>query len=1202
MKKIYLFLFIFSLVTGALFSQARQQLELVQELVAARQFDEAFFQVNQLITEHPNTFESFEARILLAELQFQMNLYQEARMQLMILLRNPFQLTVNQRVKTYHNLGMIFYHEANYEQAIESFERLFLDYRNTPEAAAALPFYFDSFFQLNEYQSVIVRTRDMLRQFTGDEVQAELLYQQAYAYYVGNMLPQANQNIDDINNRFSHTMAAWKAAELQIRIYARERGRQSAIIMLENRLNEPMSRQLEERLAWLLAQYYLEDGQRSRARDTINFILNKFNLSDNLSTYHLAWLKIMVEDRDIRPIFEREDFILRTSRGKAEYLEIIYYLANAYTLAQDFWRARNMLDEHLELLINSQSTPGRAADELLFNYRQLYADIFILQGQFVNGIELYNTILSSFGHLGRNFEILMKLGDIYLFQYNQEGQALNFYRQAVTLARNVDQTAEALQMAALCLESLGQYSDALSTLSQIPLDSITNQRQREEISNKITLLQIFFHADTQSALANYMRRNILLQSSPATANSSLSMIDYTTILAIELKQFEDALELLHSGNNYEMRMERIKLYLLYAYRNVLEGDTQEAAQYTRLVDTESQQLGRNINQDDRLMINCFQDFISNRGRINANNVQATHSFVETSPVNRNSIDFRNFFRYQLWKHYQEVGNVNAMTQIAQTINQDAFVGNLEYQLVQVMLASYYFQNDMFTNAIETFAKAERFLNLAHPEYFYQYAMSLYHSRAGRDRAIDILQRLVLNNIENANIASAKELILTQWISTNRLQDALDILNQIPPLSRTDEDYRHFALIYNRQGRHQQEKDALLHIQNKTMIETQRIATLHFLTGDRVMAEYTWQEILNNSTQLEHRLNAHASFGNMYYLSENYNEAIRQYEEFFRLYNASVLASELVITPDIVAKEMIISLYMIDNRPRAETMLRDLAPHINRNPAILAEIRLYEGIYYSRRDRARATRPLTQVIDDINAPSEVAFKAMYYRAVVAMQENRFDNAERDLVAALNTEDIQLRNQIMLSLGNLYHNQENHEDALELYYEVILNDSDGTLARDAAHNFAIAAKHLSAWEMAIAAYKIIMDRWGQTALNPQTRLTIGFSFYQAREYDQALLLLNQLMPDLNTNELRAEGQYWIAESHAAKGDFDTAIADFQRLRSSYPNERRWTGLSELRIAEIYYEQGNIDTAMDMFREIVRVHGAASDLGREANRYLN
>gem|GEM_PF-4915956 len=1195
MKKIYLLVTFISIFVALLHSQASDALDMVRHMISNRLYDEAFFQVNHIITDYPNSFESFEARILLAELHLKRNLFLEARMQLMILLRNPFQLTTSQRCRTYYNLGLTFFYEQSYELAVESFEKLFQDFPNTTEAISAIPYYFDSFFFLKDYQSVIVKSRELLPLFTSAEMQAELLYQQSLAYYTGNMYQQANRYIEDIKSRYSHTMAAWKTTELQVLIHFKERGRQSAIKMLENLLSETQSRYIEERLAWLLVQYYIEEGQSSEAKDLVNFVLNKFNLSENLSAYHLAWLKMMVADKDIRIILDRDDFIKRTSIDKPEYNEIIYYLAKTYTLAQDYWKARELLDENIETLKLLAESSQTDLTELLFECYLLYADILILQGQFVNGIEQYNFLLNSYGFLGRNYEILIKLGDIYLLNYHQEGIALNFYRQAIILAKTIDQVAHSMLLSALCLEALGQYSEALYTLKQIPLENISDNRQRLEIENKINLLHIFFCVDVQNALSNYFKKGI-------STDSQLSSIDYTTILAVELKQFEDALDILRSGMTYEIRMQKIKIYLLFAYKNILLGNNTEANAYSQLVENETRQLRGNIAQDDSYMISCFQDFLDNRGKINPRNTQQALAFINSTPVNKSGIDFRNFFRFQLFIHFNETANMDQMIQIAQNILPDSFVSSFDYQLVQVTLANHYYQNQMFAEAINTFARAERFMTLAHPKYFYQYAMSLYNHQDSRGKALEILQKLVLNNIQNDDFSDAKNLILVQWIDSNRLQDALDILNQIPPLSRTDDDFRYFVSIYNKQSKHREEKEALLYIKNKNIDEYQRLATLHFLTNDKVMAEYTWKEILENSNLPEHSLNAYASLGNMNYLDAKYREAILFYEEYFKHHNTFVDTNGLIFLPDIVAKELIISYYLTDDRLKAEATHRTLSGFINRYPEILAEISLYEGIFFTKTDHRRAMRPLTQVIEDVNTPSEIAYKAMYYRALGFLQDARLDNAERDLISALNTQDEYLGNQVRLSLGNFYHSRGNFHDALELYYEIITRDLDGSIAKDAAHNFALTAKHLQDWDIAIAAYKIIIDRWGQSHLDPETMLTIGFSFFQGKQFDQAHLLLKQILPELPTNDLKAEAQYWIAESFAGKLEFDTAITEFQNLKINYPRENRWTDLSDLKIAEMCYQKGDTDTSRSLFREIVRVHGANSDLGKEATKYLD
>ena len=1196
MKK-YLLYLLLSATMLSLYSN--EQIDIAVELISSRMYDDAFFHINQIIAEYPNSNESREARILLGLLNLQRGYYQEARMQLMILLRNPFLLSPNQRIRIYYNLGLIFYYESNYENAIESFDRLFLDYRNSDEAISALPYYFDSYFKLNDYQSVIIKSREMMRNYTDSEQQAELLYQQARAYFVGNMLQQANQIIQDINTRYPQTMAAWKTTELQVSIHEREYGKISAINMLENLLEGAVSRQSEEKLAWLLVQYYLDEDRHNDAKETLNFILNKYNLSEDLSKYHLAWMKLLIEIKDIQPIFEREEFILQTSLHSDEYLEILYYLSSAYTIIQDYWKAR----EYLDLI--TTSTPltegGRgefsvSSENILYSSLLLYADIYILQGQLVNGIELYNRLLTNYSHLGRNYDILMKLGHLYLNHYKQEGLALNFFRQAITLANNNEQIVQAMQMVAFCLESTGQFSEALFTLNQIPKENITDITMREELERKISLLHIFYHTDLATAMSKYITFNQQKQD---------SVVSLAAILALDFKRFDDALDLLISGNTYETRMERIKLYLLFSYRAILQDNISESYRYTQLIDAEIRQLGQNISSNDRNMINFFQRLITNRGKVTSELAAMSVSQPSTAGIN-----FNNFFNFLLWKHFYDNNDTSNMIAIADSIVQDAFVSNIDYQLVQVLLGSYYFNDEIYDKAIDSFEKAPRFLTLTHSEFLFQYAMSMYRffqtdSPDQVQIALEILQRLVLNNIENKNLNDAKNLVISQWINTNRLQDALDILNQMPLVLRTDEDYRFLVNIYNLQDLKQQEKDAILHVQIKTMNEYQRLATLHYLTGDNAMAEYTFREILKVTTHPNFMLNAYENLGNMSYLDNNYRDAVTNYEEFFKVLNETnyqaVYETQNYPTIGTAAKHLIISYYMIDNRPRAELTQKNLNSYINKQTEILAEIQLYEGIYYAKMEPRRALRPLNNVIDDITTPAEIAYKAMFHRALLHIQDNKLELAEIDLMTALNTEDDNLRNQVMLTLGNLHHNQENHEDALLFYYQVIVNDEDGDLAKDAAHNFAIAAKHLSDWNTAISAYKIIMDRWGQNALNHQTRLTIGFSFYQAREYDQALLLLNQLLPELTVNDMRAEAQYWISESYAGKQNYDVAIEEFRVLRTNYPRETRWTALSELRIAELYYEQGDMNTAMAMFREILRVHGPASDIGREANKYL-
>jgi tetratricopeptide (TPR) repeat protein len=276
--------------------------------------------------------------------------------------------------------------------------------------------------------------------------------------------------------------------------------------------------------------------------------------------------------------------------------------------------------------------------------------------------------------------------------------------------------------------------------------------------------------------------------------------------------------------------------------------------------------------------------------------------------------------------------------------------------------------------------------------------------------------------------------------------------------------------------------------------------------------------------------------------------------------------------------------------------------IGKNDDVQAEIKINEGVYYIGQTNFKpAEKPLSQVIDDSKVSANLAYKALYWRGTYYVKDNKFDNAERDFLLALNTPDMKLKNQTRLKLGSLYFAKEDYTNALDNYYQVINNDDDGKLARDAAYNFAVTSRYMQAWGQAMSAYRVIIDRWGQSVLSAETRLTIGFCFYMAKEYDQAINLFTQLLTEMTNVDNKAEAQYWIAASYAQKGEYETAEENYRTLRANYRSAGRWMDLAELGIAETFISRGDIETGKQLLNQIIRNRGATSDAGKEANKIL-
>jgi len=1195
LKQLMVVMIIMMITILRLNGNATDELNFVSELLAAKHFDQAFIQANTIITDYPNTFESFEARLMLADILQELQSYQDARLQLLLLIRNPFQLTFSQQARAYYSLGIVFYREQNYEQAIESFRKLFLDYGQTKEAEKAITLYFDCFYQLHDYQTAIVRARELAKNYSQAEQKAEFLFQEAKAYFIGNMLDQAKRIILEIKSEYSHTTSAWKIAELEVQIKEREKGKFEALQLLETILSVPTSRLMEEKLTWILINYYLATDQAKKAKDKLDGLISKFTLAEDLSEYLLLWLKMMHQAQDYRPILEKEQFIINVNRHKPEYFDSLLLIARAHYLVNNFWQARTLLEEQLPLL--------QTAD-LKYRYYFLYAEIYRRQGQYVNSIEMFHKLINEYGSLGKNFEALMALGDIYLQNMRNVSQALSYYRQASTLAGSSQQNELALLKTASCLEILHQYSDALTTLMQIPLEQLQDPFQNTEIFHKITLLYIYYQTDHQKALSIYLMLNLL-------SGSNLSTIDYASILALELKQFPEALALLNANPSYENQIEALKINFLYAYKYLLENYSLELEKQMSQIEKMIKNLGSNIHLQDRVLINIWLDFIHQKGSLSEKILPQTLSFIQQEGKLK-GIDFRNFFKYQLWNYYSLAEktayslpmNQNFTSEeaekMAQTIVIDPLVSDLAYQNINILLATSLYQKGLYSEATNYFHLAERYLSISYPEYYYQYAICL-HNLKRIPEAMEILQKLVVNNVENNQLQEARKLVLNYLIERGELADALDILNQIPLFKRNDADFRYLVSVYHLLQNSPLERENILYLQEKTIDDLQRLATLHFEVNDPIMAEYTWNEVLSKATLDSHKLNAYAGLGNLFYQTAQYSQALPYYNNFFRLYQKQIPEQDFLIPPGLTATQQIISLYLTNNLSRAEATQKSLHYLFGKNDDLVREIKLYEAVYWVKNDEQKALRLLNQLVEDQKMNPELAFKVLFWRGTNNIQLKFLDQAEADFIAVLHTTDDQLRNQVFLKLGNLYLLQDNAAKALEYYYLAIMQDQVGDIAKDAAHNFALTARNMQEWDKAMAAYKIIIDRWGQTYLSAETKLTIGFSFYMAGEYDQTLNLLNHILKDLKTTDHKAEAQYWIAESYFQKEEYATAEKEFAKIKTNYSTAGRWMELVDLRIAETYFRREEIATAKKILQNVIRVYGASSNPGNTASKLL-
>jgi TolA-binding protein len=213
----------------------------------------------------------------------------------------------------------------------------------------------------------------------------------------------------------------------------------------------------------------------------------------------------------------------------------------------------------------------------------------------------------------------------------------------------------------------------------------------------------------------------------------------------------------------------------------------------------------------------------------------------------------------------------------------------------------------------------------------------------------------------------------------------------------------------------------------------------------------------------------------------------------------------------------------------------------------------------------------------------------------------NEAKADFQSVLQSNDRHLLNQAHLKLGTINFSQEQYQQALEHYYTVIEYDLTGSLAFDAAKNFAIVCKTIEEWQKAIEAYEMILERWGDEGLAGETIFNIAYCQYRDRKYSDAINSFNKAIPSLNDREMRAEAQYWIGESYFSMGHYDNAATEYLKVGYFYPEYPHWNAISELKLAESYVRQGRIDNARNILGNIITKYGADSDWGNQAQMIL-
>jgi len=1132
-------------------------------------YEEAINEFEKVIAYSPTSDDAQEAIFLIGESYRERDQYDKAGAAYKRLLDGFPGLLFRDKVLYY--LAQTKFEQLEYEQTSENLKALIETYPNSNFSKMALSQYLECYYLMDQYDNVIIEGRKIVKNYEDYHNVPDILLWLADARFVMQQRQEGKKILDGIIEDYPEHISRWKAVEKQIEIIEIENGIFDAAEALAAILQEDIPRNYEEKLRSKLADYYINLQDLSRAYFELSNLISKFSSSLQLDEYILKFTSVQLKLKkftDIKNDYSRFNKVFRESTLKDAYL---LQLARADFKLNDNESAKEWLDE-----ISAED------NEIFYQKQLLNADIRLDSGKFSEAVNEYRKLLNN--KFAAKDEVLMQLGNVYLEQFHQYSTAKNYYQWVLTEYSTNNLQDEASYKIALCMEKLGNYDDAVLELEQIDLQKVESTEVRSKIISKLEYLQKFKKQDYETAFNNLL--STLLKNS-VQIDSKEFQVDLLNILITDLKDHENAIKILQNKTDPGSDYQKALLWLKIAEKYKLEAKENLASEAIQEVDLLVSKLN-SVDHADWLEEIHIRKQLMVDPLLTPEVLSRMKSFVS----NNSESTVANEFRLVIGNYYISNNEEEKAADYFADLENSSSINNADYYNAKINLAEYYYSNNEDAKALQYYKIADEYIDFNSPLIYFHYAVTL-NEQGNKQEAEDKLAFLVNNSERFEEYPKVVKYFTESLRKSEKYESAIKYQLMLPEADRDDEVYKLLADDYRKMGNDEKAKEALMHVIEKSEEDLAKLAYLQFTTNDLEMAKYSY-------TELSKRKNADLKFyemlGRINFRQEKYLESAVNYKKIVDELGENISGYENIRS---VAKENVIALYRIENRPKAETLTKKFQKLLTDEDKY--EIELNKGIYYKKIDKKKAESIFTKLLKKKDLTSEIMIKTYFWRGVARLEKEELEKAEEDFTTVANSINLNMSNQAHLKLGTINFSQENYQKALAHYYKVIENDEDGKLAFDAARNFAFVCKTIKEWQKAIAAYQIILERWGDEGLEAKTVFDIAFCHFRDKKYSHAVEMFTRAIPLLEEKETQAEAQYWIGESFFGMEDYETAVSELLKVGYNYPQFTQWAASAELKAGEAYQNSGQIEKAKQIYERVMDKYGKYSQWGTEASSRL-
>ncbi len=343
--------------------------------------------------------------------------------------------------------------------------------------------------------------------------------------------------------------------------------------------------------------------------------------------------------------------------------------------------------------------------------------------------------------------------------------------------------------------------------------------------------------------------------------------------------------------------------------------------------------------------------------------------------------------------------------------------------------------------------------------------------------------------------------------------------------------------------------------------------------------------------------ADQSVGDLLFQTEKYAQAIAAYQRI----------PELARNKTMAARE-VLSLYRLRRISEANKAAGQFKKDYKTATEWLARFEVEKGKYQLAVKNPKKARDIFEDISKKYATTEAATAARYHliRAYRDQGPDKEGNNEPYINALTafikNYPDSPHWANANIELAEFWERNEEYNLSARAYRNAIEKGVSQSEKPRILHKLAKNYGNLNAYDLAINFARQLIREFPQDPLALEARIDIGTIYLPNRgNHQQAIAELRPLLKIVTVEHEKANIQFAIAENYFEMADYENALREFLFLRYNQNADALWIVSAQMKIADCYAAQNNIEQAIQELEAIKRSHGAVSNYGIGAEKRI-